>query len=118
MAETALAVRDIITGLEPLTVGEKNILMTCQIGMNCGPVFIAEIGELRGRREFTLQGDVVNTAARLMSRAAENQILLTENVYQQISQDFECEALGAFPLKGKAAPVPLFALHSRSLETG
>lgn len=110
-AEAVLDIRDIITGLPPLTVGELEIRMSCQIGMNCGSIFTGELGEPRGRRELTIQGDVVNTAARLMGRAAENQILLTEAFYGHIAPDFTCEALEAVSLKGKAEPVPLFALR-------
>lgn len=112
-ADAALAVRDIVTALSPLTVGNREITMACQTGIAHGACFAAEIGEPRGRREFNVLGDPVNTAARLMSRAAHNQILMTEPVYEDVAGRFDCEALGAIPLKGKAAPTPLFALLGR-----
>jgi class 3 adenylate cyclase len=79
--------------------------------MACGPVFAAEIGEPRGRREFNVLGDTVNTAARLMGRAVGNRILVTEQVCGQLRDKFRCESLGAMPLKGKAAPVKVFSLE-------
>lgn len=111
-AETALAIRDIVIGIPSPTVGGKQVPVTCQIGLACGPTFAAEIGELRGRREFNVLGDTVNTAARLMGSAGENQIFLTEAVHQDIATRFACEALGSIPLKGKAISIPIFALHS------
>jgi adenylate cyclase len=109
--EAALAIRDVVDHLDTPMVGEERVNVTCQIGISRGPAFAAEIGELRGRREFNVLGDTVNTTARLMGRATSNQILLTEAVYRHISQRFECESLGPISLKGKAAPTPLYVLH-------
>jgi len=111
-AGAALAIRDIITGLQPPMVGGSEVTVTCQIGIARGPVFSAEIGEPRGRREFNVLGDTVNTAARLMGRAGSNQILMTEAVYERIAHRFDCDALEPIVLKGKAAPTPVFALNS------
>lgn len=111
-AAVALAIRDTVVHLAPLIAGETSISVTSHIGITRGSVFAAEIGEPRGRREFNILGDPVNTAARLMSRATDNQILLTELVYEAISRRFVCEAQAAIALKGKAAPVPYFVLHS------
>jgi class 3 adenylate cyclase len=46
-----------------------------------------------------------------MGKASKNQILMTEAVYKEIAQWFDCESLGAISLKGKAAPVPVYALR-------
>ena len=81
-------------------------------------MFAAEVGESRGRREFNVLGDTVNTAARLMTKAGENQILITEMVFESIAPQFICEALGAVSLKGKSALTPIFALHSAKVERG
>jgi adenylate cyclase len=110
-ANAALAVREVIENIEAPVVGGKEVLVTCQIGMAAGPVFAAEIGEPRGRREFNILGDTVNTAARLMGEALGNRILMTETVHQAITDRFECESLGAMPLKGKSKRLPIFALR-------
>ena len=112
-AETALAIREIMTRITPPTVGGKQVRVLCQVGVSRGEAFAAEIGEPRGRREFNVLGDTVNTAARLMGRAGENRIFITDAVYREIAPHFECEALGAQPLKGKAALVPMFELRRR-----
>lgn len=109
-AETALAVRQIVAQVPAPTVGGQMIGVSCRIGMAQGAVFAGEIGEPRGRREFNLLGDPVNTAARLMSRAAPNQILLSEDVQQAIAPHFRCQAIGDLTLKGKAAPMAVFEL--------
>ncbi len=110
-ARAALAIRDAIVNQTPPVIGGAPTRMTCQIGLSYGPAFAGEIGEPRGRRDFNIHSDSVNTAARLMGRAAENQILMTEAMHQQVESHFECEYLGAFSLKGKSAPVPLYVLR-------
>ncbi len=111
-ASAALAIRDIIADVaeSPPTVGGKDIEISTQIGMALGEAFVAEIGELRGRREFNLHGDSVNVAARLMGKAVGNRILITEAVKDAIHEKFEVDSLGAMPLKGKSSRLPIYAL--------
>lgn len=107
-AHAALAIKDTITTMpSPLAADEQ---LTARVGIAHGPVFAAEIGEPRGRREWNVLGDTVNTAARLMSTADNNQILVTEAVYHNIWQQFECDPLPRIQLKGKSRGIPVFDL--------
>jgi class 3 adenylate cyclase len=110
----AQAVRAAITGLTAPVVGGQPLELICKIGLARGPVFSAEIGEPRGRREFNILSDTVNTAARLMGRAEPGQILLTETVYREVAAQTSCTALGPIALKGKAAPTPIYVLDAVS----
>ncbi len=112
-AEAALAIREIIMNLRPPLVGGSSEppSVTCQIGISIGPTFVAEIGEKRGRREFNVLGDTVNTTARLMNRAQSNQILISGRVYEAIASNFKCQSLGEVSLKGKSAAVPIYELQ-------
>ncbi len=114
-AEAAMAIRDIIHALDPPVVGGKKVEIGCQVGLSRGPCFAAEIGEPRGRREFNVLGDTVNTAARLMGRAVGGRILITEWAHEELKDHFKCDNLGTMPLKGKEKRIPIFAL-SGSLE--
>jgi class 3 adenylate cyclase len=115
-AQSALAIRDIVSHLSPAMIGGQSIPLSCQIGMSLGAVFAAEIGEPRGRREFNILGDSVNIAARLMGKATSNQILLTEALYNEIAAHFACESLGDLKLKGKSLALPIYALQAESQE--
>jgi len=108
--QAALAIRDLIATLKAPTVGNIATEITCQIGIATGPAFAAEIGDPRGRREFNVLGDTINTAARLMNRAATGQILMTGKVYEAVQEEFDCAPLGSVSLKGKAAPIPIYSL--------
>jgi adenylate cyclase len=112
-AECALTMRNVIINLQPPVVDGKEVEVYCQIGLARGSVFAAEIGQPRGRREFNVLGDAVNTAARLMGKAGQNQILITEAVYQEVAAFLSCELVGELPLKGKARAVPIYMLKGR-----
>ena len=81
------------------------------LGVNSGRVVVGTIGG-GGRRDFTVIGDPVNTAARVeaATRLTGDDILITETTLRALGphgDDFE-ERPSA-PLKGKAATVRLFA---------
>jgi class 3 adenylate cyclase len=111
-ASAAVAIREIITtlSLKPPTIGNIQPDIYCQIGIHTGPTFVAEVGDPRGRREYNVLGDTVNTTARLMNRAGKNQIIISEGVQNAIEEKYECNTLGEVSLKGKSTPMPLYEL--------
>ena len=78
--------------------------LAVRIGVNRGSVFAGDIGP-DYRRTFTVMGDAVNLAARLMAKALPGQILTTPDVVEQSHADIETVALEPFTVKGKAKPV-------------
>jgi class 3 adenylate cyclase len=112
-ASAALAIRDIVMNIKPPTIGNLQPDVYCQIGINSGPAFVAEVGDPRGRREYNVLGDTVNTTARLMNKAGKNQIYISESVMQAIQEKYECVSLGEIPLKGKSAPMVLYNLTDK-----
>jgi class 3 adenylate cyclase/tetratricopeptide (TPR) repeat protein len=80
-----------------------------RIGVNRGHVFAGDIGPFY-RRTYTVMGDAVNLAARLMAKAEPGQILATESVLHQSRAAFATDALEPFHVKGKSQPVHAFAL--------
>jgi adenylate cyclase len=86
------------------------------VGVNSGRVVVGTIGG-GGRRDFTVIGDPVNTAARVeaATRLTGDDVLITEATLRALGRhgkDFE-ERPSA-PLKGKAATVRLYAPRSDS----
>jgi class 3 adenylate cyclase len=72
------------------------------IGVNSGEVISGNIGSANLRRlDYTVIGDVVNTAQRLQSVAKAGQILINEDAYHNIKESFNCSKVGEVTLKNK-----------------
>lgn len=81
------------------------------IGINSGELVSGNIGSESLRRlDYTVIGDVVNTAERLQSTAAPGQILISEDVYKQVKDTFKCAKVGEVSLKNKANSLVIFEI--------
>ncbi len=98
-----LAVREIMDAGAPLPI---------RIGVNRGSVFVGEVGPPY-RRTFTVMGDAVNLAARLMAKAEAGQILTTPDLLARSRTRFETVDLEPFYVKGKSRPVQAQAVGAR-----
>jgi len=78
-----------------------------RIGITHGLTFAGQAGS-RLRREYTVMGDDVNLAARLMSAATPGQILLAPSVYTRVATRFAVTALPPIRVKGKSYPIPIY----------
>jgi class 3 adenylate cyclase/tetratricopeptide (TPR) repeat protein len=88
---------------------DRSTALPHRIGVNCGRVFAGDFGP-PSRRIYSVRGDAVNLAARLMGKAEAGQILVTEAMLARSAMSFHAEALEPFMVKGKARPVRAFAL--------
>jgi tetratricopeptide (TPR) repeat protein len=94
-------------------IADAGCRLPVRIGVNRGPVFAGDIGPPY-RRTYTVMGDAVNLAARLMARAEQGDILATVDVLRRSRTVFECEALEPLIVKGKTKPVEAVALGAVS----
>jgi class 3 adenylate cyclase len=81
------------------------------LGVNSGRVVVGTIGG-GGRRDFTVIGDPVNTAARVeaATRVTGDDILITETTLRALGHPADgFEERRSVPLKGKTAAVRLYA---------
>lgn len=80
-----------------------------QIGVTHGTLFAGSTGGIT-RKTFGAMGDDVNLAARLMTTAVPGEILLSGAVHKAVETRFVFEPRPPLPMKGKAEPLPVFAV--------
>jgi class 3 adenylate cyclase len=85
------------------------------IGLASGELVSGSIGaRALGRLDYTVLGEVVNTAARLAGVAQRGQILITEELRGRVGGDFLCTALGMHALPGVPEPLMVHDVLDRS----
>ena len=106
--EVSLAIKKKIQEIDPserLSPEPLNI----SVGINSGEMISGNIGSRTLKRlDYTVIGDVVNTAQRLQSVAEPGQILIKKSSFEKIKEYFKCEAVGSRTLKNKEEPVEVY----------
>jgi len=103
--EAALKIRSDISALPP----EFSFQPAVSIGINSGEMISGNIGSATLKRlDYTVIGDVVNTAQRLQSIAGKGQILINETAYEKVKVSFNCALLGTRSFKNKSAECKVY----------
>ena len=89
-----------------------------RIGVNTGHLFAGNVGAANLRQEYTLMGDDINMAARLMSQAGWGEIFISKKCQERVSAFFELADKGALKVKGKEILIPTFQVVGRREEIG
>jgi class 3 adenylate cyclase/predicted ATPase len=83
---------------------EAPLQLPVRVGVHRGAVFAGDIGPWY-RRTYTVMGDAVNLAARLMAKARPGEILATHDVVDRANTEFAIEKMEPFLVKGKRDPI-------------
>lgn len=81
-------------------------------GANAGRVFAGDFGPFY-RRVYSVAGDCVNLAARLMGAAGEGELLVSDVALGRTNGQFVSEPVPPFHVKGKAEPVVAHRVKGR-----
>lgn len=83
--------------------------LALRLGVNAGRVFAGGFGP-SFRRTYSVKGDAVNLAARLMGKAPSGAVFATAAVLDRSRTMFATTALEPFMVKGKARPVQAWSV--------
>lgn len=103
--DASLAVRSKVDALPTISGYTPKV----SIGINCGEMVSGNIGSATLRRlDYTVIGDVVNTAQRLQSVAEPGQIIINQISFEKVKESFNCTKVGDVALKNKAKPMTIY----------
>jgi predicted ATPase/class 3 adenylate cyclase len=104
------AQRAIYTALELKKIPKQlTYIQSTQIGISLGTLHVGVCGNAT-RQTYAALGDDVNLAARLMTTATADEILITGRVQNDIADRFTLEPREPLAMKGKGEPQPVFAV--------
>ncbi len=103
--EASLAIREKVEALPEENTFKPHV----SIGINTGEMVSGNIGSITLKRlDYTVIGDVVNTAQRLQGLAKPGQILISQAAYDKVNQSFNCQSIGEVVLKNKEKTVAVY----------
>lgn len=113
--ETALLCEYQLKTLNELRKQKTLPEFTTRFGIDAGMVIIGNIGT-KERINYTAIGDAVNSASRLqtVNNIYKTNIIISENVYQHIKEDFLTRPLDVVTVKGKQAKIKIYELIAKN----
>ena len=87
-------------GLEMVgVIAELDVPWNVRVGIHVGPLVAGKIG--KKKYTYDLWGDTVNTASRVESAGIPGKVVVSRDIWQQVSSRCDGKSLGMFDLKGK-----------------
>lgn len=105
------AVRAGAAALEILALGDETAMTRLAVGVAHGRLRSGTYGHPM-RRTYVCLGDAVNLAARLMARAEDGEVLISDEVRREASDRLSCDDVGDITVKGKSDAVRVLRLRS------
>jgi len=96
---------------------DSGLALRHKIGVNGGHIFAGEVGPTF-RRQYTVMGDAVNLAARLMAAAQPGEALMSGQLLAYAGPTFCTRELAPITVKGKVAPVAVCVLDEERRAVG
>jgi adenylate cyclase len=108
---TALGCQTRLSALNTKWIGDGKPAMPTCIGIHTGDTIVGNVGS-SDRLNYSIFGDNVNLASRLegVNRFYGTKVIISRDVYQEISDQFICRPLDIVAVKGKTRSIKIYEL--------
>ena len=115
VVDAALEIQAFMKNMRHERAAKNEQLYEIRIGINSGPL----VAGIIGIKKFTydIWGDTVNLASRLETSGEVNKINISENTYNLIKLDYDCEYRGKIEVKGKGETSMYFVHGKKNINT-
>ena len=103
----ALKMMELIADFSQNNLAAKGLSLNLSIGVNYGLVVTGGVGNYFDR-DYTVMGDIVNTAQRLQTCAADGEILVSESIYSGTSTWFDYSEASEVKVRNREMPVKCY----------
>ena len=111
--QTALAIRETLSGYSEQLKRDRGVELQLRLGLNTGLVVVGRIGDDL-RMDYTAVGDTTHLASRVQALAEPGTILITEATHRLVEGYVQTESLGPVPVKGRSERVRVYRVIGRS----
>jgi len=96
--------------LASLNAERPEAILKMRVAIHTGVALVGDIGSPK-RREYSVLGDVVNTAARIEESVAQaGQIVISRATFDRLNGEIAARSLGPVQLRGRSEPVEMFEI--------
>ncbi len=88
------------------------IELSLRVGVNTGEVIVTSVGNEQTYSENTAMGEAIAVAARMEQAAEPGTVLVSENTYRLVENQFEWLPLGEINVKGISRPLEVYRPES------
>lgn len=104
----ALAMQEAIKPYAAELARREGIELILRVGVNTGEVIVTSVGDNSQYSEDTAMGEALTVAARMESAAEPGTVLVSENTYRLVKNQFEWQPLGEIVVKGISHPIAVY----------
>ena len=110
--QTALAIRETLSGYSEQLKRDRGVELQLRLGLNTGLVVVGRIGDDL-RMDYTAVGDTTHLASRVQALAEPGTILITEATHRLVEGYVQTESLGPVSVKGRSERVRVYRVIGR-----
>lgn len=114
---SSLAMHEALSSYTSELSRKEGINLTMRVGVNTGEVIVANVGDSQ-YSEDTAMGEALTLASRMETSAEPGTVLVSENTYRLVRNQFEWLSLGEISIKGLSHSMPVYRplAHTKTVE--